>query len=184
VNPTIPNQGVYLADTIPNPHDQSGPKLALDIPIIRTVEVKGAGNSSGTIDFGSFDFIYTKGLLQCFAVCAVWGKFGDVFQNGYLAHVSSPITEAPKPRFVTTRGKATTDPTEIFFATVLKDIPSLAWVVVDVGDRGEKEKGWGQQIAEKLRQAGHAEDHIWIYRRAANGQVGFAIDKQGRFGEV
>ena len=160
-------QPAFRADTIPPLPAQSGPKLTLDKSSGQNVYVQGAGHD-GTIDLTTRDFIYTTGLFQCFAVCAVWEKVDETFQHGYLAHVSSPGPSKPK-----------LGGPQPFFRTAIANIPDDAWIVVGVGV-----EGWVPIIAKALQDGGHADDHIWIYNRAEKTDVGFGIDKYGRFGET
>jgi hypothetical protein len=163
------HRSAWLADSIPNPLAQSGPGLTLDISGEITdpvgVHVQHAGSGSA-IDFTANEFIYTTGMANCFAVCAVWGvKVGRAFPNGYLAHVSNPH--------------------QTFFAIALGNIPQGAWIVVDVGPGNAGPGNWGTVIANKIHTIHHhAEDHIWIYRRGPQGNAGFGINKYGRFGET
>jgi hypothetical protein len=153
---------IAVADWTPGPNDQPavrGPRLMLEAAGGNGVHVVGAGHSA-PINFAAQDFIDTAGLANCFAVCAVWNKVGNEFQNGFLAHVSSP------------HGQVFTN------AIAPANIPVGAWIVVCVGTGG-----WGVTIANRLAQAGHAADHAWIYTRQMNA-VGFGIDKRGRFGEI
>jgi hypothetical protein len=158
------HRAAYLADSIPNPLAQSGQRLTLDIirPLgVRPngIHVQHAGGSSA-INFTANDYIYTTGMANCFAVCGVWNKAGNVFQNGYLAHVSNPH--------------------QAFFSTAVGNIPAGAWIVINVG-----QGNWGQLIAQKLHNIfNHADDHIWIYTRGQGGNDSFGIDKFGRFGET
>lgn len=160
----------WLADSIPNPLDQKGNKLMLDMQPGNGVQVPNAGLAS-PINFTVNNFIYTNGLFQCMALCAVWNKVGNLFQNGYLAHVSNmgPPPNAPQP---------VVPP---FIQTATQAIPAGAWIVADIG---VGLRAWGPTLAQRLINLGHANDHIWIYYRAANGQVGFGIDRQGQFGET
>jgi hypothetical protein len=149
----------YLADSIPDPLEQSGPKLTIDKANPNGIHVEHAGSQS-QINFKANDYIYTTGMANCFAVCAVWDKADGVFQNGYLAHVSNPH--------------------QTFFKTAAGSIPTEAWIVVNVG-----QGSWGSLIAQKLhKEYNHAEDHIWIYTRGPGGNDSFGIDKYGRFGET
>jgi hypothetical protein len=160
----------WLADTIPNPLAQRGAKLRLDMQPGNGVHVPHAGAAS-PIDLTVNNFIYTSGLFQCMALCAVWNKAGNVFQNGYLAHVSNmgPPPNAPPPA------------NPPFIQTATQAIPLGAWIVADIGVGLQ---AWGPALAQRLTNLGHADNHIWIYYRAANGQVGFGIDRHGRFGET
>jgi hypothetical protein len=152
---------IAVADWIPNPNQLSavrGPRMMLDA-VGNGLRVVGAGHST-PINFQAHDYVDTLGLANCFAVCAAWTKVGNTFQNGFLAHVSSPHAA--------------------FFANAIApaNIPIGAWIVVCVGTGG-----WGATIANRLVLAGHAADHIWIYTRLTNA-VGFGIDKFGQFGEI
>ena len=131
-------------------------------------EVIKAGNSK-SVNFTLHSHIFTRGLFTCFAVCAVWNKQGDTFRDGFLAHVSSP-------------GPTTGPPRETNFHLAIKKIPSDAYVACGVG----LQRDWGPFIAETIkRQQGVPDTNIWVYFRPDNNnQVGFGIDKHGRFGEV
>ncbi len=155
------------ADSIPHPVAQTGPKYTLDMTSNQNVYVQGAGHDA-TIDLTVRDFIYTTGLYQCFALCAVWNKVNDIFQNGYLAHVSSP--GPPRPRV---------DGPPPYFHTALANIPPGAWIIVDTAH-----PEWAARIVAKMQEVGHHDDHIWIYLRTDKTNVGFGIDKYGRFGET
>ena len=76
-----------LIDTVPDPLAQAGPKLILNREGESKAVVEGAGNDL-EVDFSKDAYIYTHGLMNCFAVCAAWDKVGNVFSKGYLAHVS------------------------------------------------------------------------------------------------
>lgn len=152
------HRSAYLADSIPNPLAQSGQRLTMDVTKPNGTHVEHAGNAAA-INFLVNDYIYTTGMANCFAVCGVWNKLGNVFQNGYLAHVSNPH--------------------QAFFATAVGNIPVGAWIVVNVGAGN-----WGPLIAQRIHNNfNHADDHIWIYTRGVDGNDGFGIDKYGRFGE-
>lgn len=121
-------------------------------------EVIGARKSK-SVDFAVHSHIFTRGLFNCFAVCAVWNKEGTTFKNGFLAHVSMP--------------------NHSFFKASLDNIPKDAFVACGVGP-GE----WGAQIAATLEE--HVpSSNIWIYTRPnSDDYVGFGIDRSGRFGET
>jgi hypothetical protein len=153
------HRSAYLADSIPNLLAQGGQGLRLDITRPNGIHVQHAGNGS-PIDFTVNNYIYTTAMANCFAVCAVWNKAGDVFGDGYLAHVSNPYTP--------------------YFGVALGNIPAGAWIVVDVGPGA-----WGALIAQRIHNNfNHADDHIWIYVRGPGMNSGFGIDKYGRFGET
>ena len=155
-----------LVDTVPNPMNQSGGRILFDRQG-NGVNVIGAHNES-LIDFTQDDHIFTRGLFNCFAVSAVWNKIGGVFQDGYLAHVSSP---GPL-----NGGQQT------YFHQCILNIPANAFVACGVG----QQLHWGPFIANTInQQRGVPHANIWIYFRPDNNnQVGFGIDKYGRFGEV
>ena len=184
---TAENMGhaaAWLADNIPHQLDQRGGKMMLNTQQGSGTEVRGAGNGSA-IDFTIKSFIYTHGLLQCMALCAVWNKVDMVFRNGYLAHVSRMEEPQAKPRSRFLAGARSADvpqpDTTPFIQTAMQAIPPGAWIVADVGTGV---RAWGPLLTEKLISLGHADDHIWIYYRPADGGVGFGIDKHGRFGET
>ena len=63
-----------------------------------------------------------------------------------------------------------------FCQTAVNNVPANAYVVVGIG-----QGAWGNTVANMLAAR---TPHIWIYTRAQNGNVGFGIDKYGRFGET
>lgn len=121
-------------------------------------EVISARNAK-PVDFAVHSHIFTRGLFNCFAICAAWNKEGTFFKNGFLAHVSMPKHS--------------------FFDASLDKIPKDAFVACSVGS-GD----WGAEIAAKLEK--HVPSgNIWIYVRPNNDDnVGFGIDRSGRFGET
>jgi hypothetical protein len=107
---------IALADWTPGQNQQPavlGPRIMLDAAGTG-LRVVGAGKTA-PINFQAHDFIDTLGLANCFAVCAVWNKVGNTFQQGFLAHVSNPYQSA--------------------FSTAIAhaNIPVGAWIVVCVG---------------------------------------------------
>jgi len=121
-------------------------------------EVVKARNSK-TVNFAVHSHIFTRGLFNCFAICAVWNKEGSFFRNGFLAHVSSPMHS--------------------FFGASLDRIPENAFVACGVGTGS-----WGNDIAKALETRVPA-GNIWIYTRPNDlDHVGFGIDRSGRFGET
>ncbi len=160
------HRGAWLLDAVPNPLNQSGQRLQLNRQG-SGVEVQHAGNSS-LINFTQDDHIFTRGLFNCFAVCAAWTKVNGVFQSGFLAHVSSPgpLNGAQ----------------QTYFHQCIQNIPANAFVACGIG----LQRHWGPFVAQTIsQQRGVPDANIWIYFRPDNNnQVGFGIDKHGRFGEV
>jgi hypothetical protein len=129
-------------------------------------EVVHAGNCK-RVDFAVHSHIFTRGLFQCIAICAVWNKQGGAFQDGFLAHVGSPKHSLFR------KSVGLIDPAGAFV------IPEDAFVACDVGPGL-----WGAELAEALEGRVPAAN-IWIYIRPnSKDNVGFGIDKYGRFGEV
>jgi hypothetical protein len=159
------HRSAWLIDTVPAQLNQSGERLQLDRQG-PGVEVVHAGNHS-TVDFTQHTHIFTRGLFNCFAVCAVWNRNGQgIYQNGFLAHVSSPGPPNGQP--------------PAYFQICVQNIPNNAYVACGVGNRL-----WGARIAATINQQGVPQNNIWIYYRPNNdNQVGFGVNKYGRFGEV
>ena len=148
-------------DAVPHPLACGGDALRLNA-IEGAVHVQKAGNHS-EVDFTDKPAIYTTGLSHCLAVCVAWNKVDDKFQNGYLAHISSP-----QASLLTTGMAGLPDP---------RNTPM--WVVVSVGAGN-----WPAQIAQRLVNTFHfAQQQIWIYVRAKDSDT-FGIDRFGNFGEV
>ncbi len=146
-----------LVDAAPLIAPQPGGRQMLDMTGLGEVVV-GAGKSKN-VDFAVHSHIFTRGLFNCFAVCAVWDKDGGAFKKGFLAHISAPKHS--------------------FFKISLASIPKDAFVACGVGAGA-----WGAEIAQIL-EAHVPTANIWIYTRPNNDDhVGFGIDRGGRFGET
>ena len=153
----------YKIDTIPNPLDQKGLALSLNAGFVKHGVFVPSAHHDAQIAFSAAQpAIYTKGLLQCFALCVAYNKVGQEFHNGYLAHISNP--KSP------------------FFQTCIQKIPhpnnTVSWVVVGVGPGA-----WGNSIANHLVNYGIPANNIWIYTRQSTGS-GFGLDRFGNFREI
>ena len=159
------NQGVGVGgmkiDSIPNPLACGGNALSLAVDPSTAVHVPKAGLHE-PVDFANKRAIYTTGLSHCLAVCIAYNKVGNQFQDGYLAHISSPQAGVLK--------------------TAMDAVPNPAvtpmWVVVSVG-AGE----WPDKIAKRLQNDfKFPPNNIWIYIRQDSNS--FGLDRDGNFGEV
>ena len=155
----------YKIDTIPNPLDQKGLALSLNVGFVQHGVFVPSAHHDAQIAFSAAQpAIYTKGMMNCFALCVAYNKLGEEFHNGYLAHISNPKSA--------------------FFQTCVQRIPNpnntVSWVVVSVGG---KIGGWATMIANDLVAYGIPANNIWIYLRQSTA-AGFGLDRFGNFGEV